>query len=345
MEQGGPEAGLCGFLAVMGAELEGKVVQCAGVTRRRRTVLRHRMGQLFLPHPGMPGKAAGSQDNSARHGDVARLPILAEGQSGDGPILRAQRNGFRLRQDMHAQAQRRREHAADQGIAHDKTRIAPVAQAGDIVLADELRGVNGRLKRLAYLEKMGNVVTVDHHAAKDGEFRNGRADQLECISQGARIERLRLQRTTASGRPFQFGEIIRMQRSRAELHLGPSLEFSDHAGPSLEESFPHRAWRSVADSIVEVSQNLVVAVLRADRPGVMRQRYPRRGSGKGGRTSQIFSALDKQHPGAFQRREHRGRHAARAGSQHNNIIAVRGMTQSAIHELLLSRPLLRTGEP
>ena len=69
------------------------------------------------------------------------------------------------------------EHARDHGVAHDQACAAWVQQLVEVMAHDDAHAVAEGLPRLRQTQEVKDVITVHHHAAEHGEFRNGVAHQ------------------------------------------------------------------------------------------------------------------------------------------------------------------------
>ena len=212
-----------------------------GATEDQRGIGSQRGGTPF----GVAVESTSRQNQRAVDADLARDALRYQNVAA---VTRAL--GFpddlrerRARQDVHVATDQRIQQPADQGIAHHEPGAPrPWLTLSRAYRASSLVECSSDLDRCRRRQQMTDIGSVDHHAAKQRELRQRRANQLERLAEQPPVERQRLQRTPGQRRALEFRAIVRMASIGAQLHLGMIFQNFDCFGTGLQEG---RAQRSV----------------------------------------------------------------------------------------------------
>ena len=210
--------------------------------------------------------------------------------------------------------------AADQRVAHDEARAAPLAQAIDAVATDDARGMPEGGPGFAQVEQVADIGAVDHHATEQREFRDRRADAVDVGAELPAVEGHRLQRSPAQGRALDIGFIIGMRRVGPEMYVGPALERGDRLGAGAQEGVAQAGRGAVADDAVEEAGGLLDAVAGRDLLRMQRVRHPGRRGGERAGSADMVRALDHQDGAPLDRGEDRGGQPGGARADDDEIV-------------------------
>ena len=181
---------------------------------------------------------------------------------------------------------------------------------------------------------MGDVIAINHHAAKHSEFRYRRADQLQVIAKRRRLERQWLQCTSETRSPLQFVHVIRVKGASTKLYVRLVFESIDNARPGGKKCIAKHGRTLISDSMLQKPRHFFIAVVCAKRDRMACQRYPCRSRGKGSCASKMRAPFDQEHPRAFKRRRNRRRQPSCARPEDSHVIRPTGFAQCPVHAII-----------
>ncbi len=207
------------------AERQRQVERGAGGARRRRRIRSSRT-ETLLAHRCMAIEAAAGQHDAAQRVQFAELPVVFHRQPKARPG-RLQRDDGRLGPDGDFAPLQRIKEPRNQRIAHHQPRSARVRPAVAQVSREQRHRVAKRAPRLGQFHQVPDILAVDHHSTKDGEFRNRRTHQREFVAEQTTVERQRFKRPPAGRRTLDIRLVVGVRSERAKMHVGHFVQAPD----------------------------------------------------------------------------------------------------------------------
>jgi hypothetical protein len=273
-----------------------------------------------------PGDASGRKDHGSARAQQAFLLAIVDNDARDA--RRRQLHAFDAHrcQQIDVQVAQRPQLACRQRVAEIQAGASVRAQA----LAHVPRGQPGRVpegaRRTADAAQRRQVRTADHHAPEEHELRQRITQQREVGSEQSAFEGHRLEHAAAGRGAGQVRVVVRVAQDRLEPHRGVRFEEAQGFVASLEEGLHARIVVSAGHGGAQVGARLLQAVLNAGLAHLVVGRDPHHAARDRGRTANAVAAFDQQHARALGGGGARGRHAGRAGADHDDVVGlVRGI--------------------